>query len=78
MVEGAAARALRLLDLVPYLVSHPGISVARLAEEFQVSKEEILKDLNLLFMCGLPGYTPLELIDISFDDDVVVVRDPQN
>jgi proteasome accessory factor C len=29
-------------------------------------------------MCGLPGYTPLELIDISFDDEVVVVRDPQN
>ncbi len=78
MVEGAAARAIRLLDLVPFLVSHPGISVAQLAKEFDVSKEEIFKDLNLLFMCGLPGYTPLELIDISFDDEMVVVRDPQN
>lgn len=78
MVEGAASRAIRLLDLVPFLVSHPGISVAALAKEFEISKEEILKDLNLLFMCGLPGYTPLELIDISFDDEVVVVRDPQN
>lgn len=29
-------------------------------------------------MCGLPGYTPLELIDLSFDDGTVVVRDPQN
>jgi len=78
MVEGSAARALRLLDLVPYLLSHPGISVATLAREFRVSRDEILKDLNLLFLCGLPGYTPLELIDISFDDEVVVVRDPQN
>ena len=78
MVEAAAARAIRLLDLVPYLVSHSGISVTSLAKEFGVGKEEILKDLNLLFMCGLPGYTPLELIDISFDDEVVVVRDPQN
>ena len=78
MVEAAAARAIRLLDLVPYLVSHSGISVTLLAKEFGVGKEEILKDLNLLFMCGLPGYTPLELIDISFDDEVVVVRDPQN
>jgi len=78
MVEAAATRAIRLLDLVPYLVSHSGISVTSLAKEFGVGKEEILKDLNLLFMCGLPGYTPLELIDISFDDEVVVVRDPQN
>ena len=29
-------------------------------------------------MCGLPGYTPLELIDISYDDGIVHVRDPQN
>ena len=57
MVEGAAARALRLLDLVPYLVSHPGISVARLAEEFQVSKEEILKDL-IYFLCAGCRTTP--------------------
>jgi proteasome accessory factor C len=78
MVEAAASRAIRLLDLVPYLVSHSGISVTSLAKEFGVDKDEILKDLNLLFMCGLPGYTPLELIDISFDDEVVVVRDPQN
>jgi predicted DNA-binding transcriptional regulator YafY len=78
MVEPAATRAIRLLDLVPYLVSHSGISVTSLAKEFGVGKEEMLKDLNLLFMCGLPGYTPLELIDISFDDEVVVVRDPQN
>ena len=78
MVEPATTRAIRLLDLVPYLVSHSGISVTSLAKEFGVGKEEMLKDLNLLFMCGLPGYTPLELIDISFDDDVVVVRDPQN
>ena len=78
MAENAALRALRLLDLVPFLVRNPGISISELAKEFGVSKYEILKDLNLLFVCGLPGYTPLELIDISFDDESVVVRDPQN
>ena len=78
MAENAALRALRLLDLVPFIVQKPGISISELASEFGVTKEEILKDLNLLFLCGLPGYTPLELIDISFDEESVVVRDPQN
>ena len=78
MVENAALRAIRLLDLVPYIVSHPGISITELAREFSISRDEVLKDLNLLFLCGLPGYTPLELIDISFDEESVVIRDPQN
>ena len=78
MVENAALRAIRLLDLVPYIVAHPGISITELAKEFSISHDEVLKDLNLLFLCGLPGYTPLELIDISFDEESVVIRDPQN
>ena len=78
MAENAALRALRLLDFVPFIVRNPGISIKELSEEFSVSQEEILKDLNLLFLCGLPGYTPLELIDLSFDEGSVVVRDPQN
>ena len=78
MVEKAALRAIRLLDLVPYIVAHPGISITELAKEFSISRDEVLKDLNLLFLCGLPGYTPLELIDISFDEESVVIRDPQN
>ena len=78
MVENAALRAIRLLDLVPYIVAHPGISIIELAKEFSISRDEVLKDLNLLFLCGLPGYTPLELIDISFDEESVVIRDPQN
>ncbi len=78
MVENAALRAIRLLDLVPYIVAHPGISITELAKEFSISRDDVLKDLNLLFLCGLPGYTPLELIDISFDEESVVIRDPQN
>ena len=28
-------------------------------------------------MCGLPGYTPYELIDVAFEDGVVSIIDPQ-
>jgi proteasome accessory factor C len=77
-MSDAATRALRLIDLVPFLHSHPGISLKDAANEFHVSVPELVADLNLLFMCGLPGYTPLELIDLTFDDGYVVLRDPQN
>jgi proteasome accessory factor C len=64
----------RLLDLVPYLVSNQGIALEKIAEDFNTSKSEILADLNTLWMCGLPGYTPLELIDLSFDTGFVSIR----
>lgn len=64
----------RLLDLVPFLLSHQGISIEDLAAHFKVDKEEMLEDLNTLWMCGLPGYTPLELIDLNFDSGFVTIR----
>lgn len=78
MAENAARRAIRLLDLVPYLSANPGTSVKELARIFHVSPSELIKDLDLLFVCGLPGYTPLELIDLSVEDGIVTIRDPQN
>jgi proteasome accessory factor C len=64
----------RLLDLVPFLLSHQGISISDLAKHFHVDNEVILDDLNTLWMCGLPGYTPLELIDLAFDSGFVTIR----
>jgi proteasome accessory factor C len=64
----------RLLDLVPYLLTHQGIAVDDLALQFGVTREIILDDLNTLWMCGLPGYTPLELIDLEFDSGFVTIR----
>ena len=78
MAESAANRALRLIDLVPYLVAHPGSNVKDVAKVFEITVPELLKDLEILFMCGLPGYTPLELIDLSVEGGVISIRDPQN
>ena len=64
----------RLLDLVPFLLSHQGIALSDLAQHFHVSSDVILDDLNTLWMCGLPGYTPLELIDLNFDSGFVTIR----
>lgn len=64
----------RLLDLVPFLLSHQGISLTDLAKHFNIDTEAMLDDLNTLWMCGLPGYTPLELIDLAFDSGYVTIR----
>jgi proteasome accessory factor C len=64
----------RLLDLVPYLSTHSYISVKELADEFGVSEREISNELTALSMCGLPGYTDYELIDVSFDSGYVTIR----
>ena len=49
-------RTARLLDIVPFILSHQGIAVSELAKEFGVTENEIAADLELVFMCGLPQF----------------------
>ncbi len=77
MVETAGKRALRTMDLIPFIVENPACSIRSLAEKFSVSEDQIEKDLQLIFLCGLPGYTPYELIDIVLDNGIVTVIEPQ-
>src|SRR5439155_21100960 len=65
----AAARLRRLLLVVPYLVRHPGATIQELTRLFSVSKRDLLSDLNLLFVSGLPPYGPGDLIEVDIDDD---------
>lgn len=71
-------RTARLLDLIPFITSHQGIHIDELAKEFNTTAEVIANDLDLLFMCGLPSYTPLELIDLNYEGGFVTIRDAQN
>ncbi len=69
MTENATDRLARMLSLVPYISRRPGVSIAELALEFAVDREQISADLDLLMVCGLPGYYPDDLIDVVLDDD---------
>ena len=69
MSETATDRLARMLALVPYISRRPGVAIAELATEFGVSVEQIGADLDLLMVCGLPGYYPDDLIDVVLDDD---------
>ena len=76
-MSGAADRLPRLLALVPYLRTHPGALLDDVAAVFGVSVRQLRDDLNLLWVCGLPGGAPGDLIDLSFEGDTVTVLDPQ-
>jgi len=75
--ESGLARTARLLDLVPYLTTHQGVAISELAKTFNTTIKEITDDLNTLWMCGLPGYTPLELIDLEFESGFVSIRNAE-
>jgi len=67
----------RLLALVPFISAHQGISIKELASTFNVTPSQMNADLTTLWMCGLPGYTALELMDLSFDSGYVTIRNAE-
>lgn len=73
-ISAPLARTARLLDLVPFLYSHQGVSIKELAKQFEVTPAQISADLTTLWMCGLPGYTPLELMELEFESGYVTIR----
>jgi proteasome accessory factor C len=68
-----SVRLSRLLNMVPYFQANPGISAAEAAAELGVTTKQLMNDLNQLWMCGLPGYGPGDLIDLSFSEDSIEV-----
>jgi proteasome accessory factor C len=72
---GVAERLPRLLSLVPYLLARPGVPIAEAAADFGIGERQLRRDLELLWMCGLPGYGPGDLVDLSFSGDTVTVTE---
>jgi proteasome accessory factor C len=57
----------RLLTLVPYLHARGAVRVDEAAEALGVAPDQLFRDLKVLFMCGLPGGYPDDLIDVDID-----------
>lgn len=66
-MSGARDQVARLLALVPYLQARGDVSVQQAAADFGVKPAQIVKDLNVLWFCGLPGLGMGDLIDIDMD-----------
>jgi proteasome accessory factor C len=62
-------RVARMLVVVPYLVQHPGTSLDEASSLFDIPESHLRRDLQLLFLAGLPPYGPGDLIDVDIDED---------
>jgi len=64
---GARDQVSRLLTLVPYLHSRGTVSVSEAAAALGTTPAQVVRDLRVLFLCGLPGGYPDDLIDVDLD-----------
>ncbi|HJQ77079.1 MAG TPA: WYL domain-containing protein [Acidimicrobiia bacterium] len=66
-------RISRILALIPYVLDRTAVDVEEITERFGYTKEQLTRDLNTIFVCGLPGYGPGDLMEAYLDEDEVVI-----
>jgi len=53
--------------MVPWLLRRQGVPLAGAARHFGITEDQLVKDLELLFVCGTPGHLPDDLIDADWE-----------
>ena len=67
------SRISRILALIPYVLDRATVDVDEVMDRFGYTREQLTKDLNTIFVCGLPGYGPGDLMEAYMDEDEVVI-----
>jgi proteasome accessory factor C len=71
----AGDRLRRILAVLPWVAERPGVTVGEVTERFGIDRDDLLADLNVVFMVGVYPYTPDALVDVSIDEeDQIEVR----
>jgi proteasome accessory factor C len=68
-----STRLVRLLNMVPYFKANPRVTRDEAATALGVTRTQLDADLEQLWLCGLPGYGPGDLIDFDFTGDTIEV-----
>jgi len=68
-----STRLMRLLNMVPYFQANPRTTYAKAAADLGVTRKQLEQDVKQLWMCGLPGYGPGDLIDFELSGDTIEV-----
>lgn len=59
--------------MVPWVVEHPGVKVEEVCKRFNVTRQQLVRDINLIMVCGIAPYMPDQLMWADIDGDEVVV-----
>jgi proteasome accessory factor C len=70
----ATERVLRMLNVVPWIAAHDGPTIADVCERFGIDRGQLVDDLRVVQLVGLPPYTPDMLIEVGFEGERVWVR----
>ena len=70
----ASDRLKRLLALLPWVAAQQGPSVEDVCARFELSTEDLLSDIALVSMVGIPPYSPGDLFDIVVEGGRVWVH----
>jgi proteasome accessory factor C len=71
--RSSEVRVSGLLRMLPWLMKQERVSVAKMAKQFSMSESDLIEDIEMASMCGVPPYTPFELTDIFIDDGYIFV-----
>lgn len=71
---GGADHLSRLIAEASYVLSRGGAEIGELAEEFGITHEQLISDLQVLFLCGDLGTGWEDLIETEWDSGTVRVR----
>ena len=71
MTTASAERLSRLLAMVPWLLQRQGVGLDEAARHFGITEAQLVKDLELLFVCGTPGHMPDDLIEADWESGQV-------
>jgi len=69
-------RLRRLLVMLPWLMERGEVPVAEMAARFELTEAELVGDLELAALCGLPPFID-EMIDVFIDEGVVFAGVPR-
>ena len=72
--ERTLHRLNRILAMLPWVIGNPGATVDEVCSRFDYTRRDLVADLDTVFVCGLPGYGPGDLMVAYIDEDEVVVE----
>ncbi len=71
--DRTVSRLALILGMIPHVLERGSVEVDEIMEKFGYNAAQLSRDLDTVFVCGLPGYGPGDLMEAYISDDEVIV-----